>query len=160
MKTFWSTHVFKTHGLQLATKQKQFLSIIYCIIHCITQSPNDKFLFGSSNIMVKTHHGCDNFEILMAVSAFFHPIFGSWSFFTAMVNCWSNGPWMRIHWLPLRLAAVACALQALHVTGSISGAWPNEKSQGMLPKIGCPKKRTNKFFGSHHLPEYKHSSMI
>ena len=49
------------------------LSIVSFIV-----SPYDKFLFGSSNIMVKTHHGCD--IILMAVSACFHPIFGSWSF--------------------------------------------------------------------------------
>lgn len=139
MKTFWSTHVFKTHGLQLATKQNNSypLSIV---------SPYDKFLFGSSNIMVKTHHGSN--IILMAVSAFFHPIFGSWSFFTAMVNCWSNGPWMRIHWLPFRLVAVSCALQALHVTGSISGAYAEkyEKSQGCWKKLVAPRSVQTFFF--------------
>lgn len=98
--------------------------------------------------MVKTHHDCVNFNILMAVSAFFHPIFGYLVVLHRHGELLKQRPWMRIHWLPLRLAAVACALQALHVTGSISGSYAEnyEKSQGMLPKIGCPKKRTNNFF--------------
>ena len=97
--------------------------------------------------MVKTHHGSN--IILMAVSAFFHPIFG--------YLVVSSPPWWTVEtngrgW---GFTGYPSALWPFRVlfkpyTSLAASQVPTPKImrnlKGMRTKIGCPKKRTDNFF--------------
>ena len=104
--------------------------------------------------MVKTHHDCDNFNILMAVSAFFHPIFGylvvsSPPWWTVEATAVDENPLVTLapcgrcvcsssptrHWQHLRFLA----------------QWEISRDAN---KNWLPQEAYKQFCCSHHLPEY------